>query len=87
MTIEESCQIAKLFEAEGVDYISVTGEGFGRMLSPMLYLPVDYFPYPEPDEFMKPYMKDFEGEGNAHSCCRGNKASGTCAGGMRGPPR
>lgn len=63
MTIEESCQIAKLFEAEGVDYISVTGEGFGRMLSPMLYLPVDYFPYPEPDEFMKPYMKDFEGEG------------------------
>lgn len=63
MTIEESCRIASLFEAEGVDYISVTGEGFGRMLSPMLYLPVDYFPYPEPDEFMKPYMKDFEGEG------------------------
>ena len=54
MTIKESCEIAQLFEAEGVDYISVTGEGFGRMLSPMIYHPVDYFPYPEPDEFMKP---------------------------------
>ncbi len=63
MTIEESCEIAKLFEAEGVDYISVTGEGFGKILSPMLYLPVDYFPYPEPDSFMEPYIKDFEGLG------------------------
>lgn len=63
MTIEESCEIAKLFEAEGADYLSVTGEGFGKMPSPMLYLPVDYFPYPEPDDFMKPHIKDFEGLG------------------------
>ncbi len=63
MGIEESCEIAKLFEAEGVDYISITGEGFGKIPSPMLYLPVDYFPYPEPDDFMKPSVKDFEGLG------------------------
>ena len=63
MTIEESREIAKLFAAEGADYLSVTGEGFGKIASPMLYLPVDYFPYPEPDEFMKPYIKDFEGQG------------------------
>lgn len=63
MTIEESCEIAKLLAAEGADYLSVTGEGFGKIASPMLYLPVDYFPYPEPDEFMKPYIKDFEGQG------------------------
>lgn len=63
MTIDESCEIAKLFEAEGADYLSVTGEGFGKIASPMLYLPVDYFPYPEPDSFMKPYIKDFEGQG------------------------
>lgn len=59
MTVEESCQIAKMFESQGADYLSITGEGFGRIDSPMLYLPVDYFPYPEPDEFMKPYIKDF----------------------------
>ena len=63
MTVEESCQIAKVFESQGADYLSITGEGFGRIDSPMLYLPVDYFPYPEPDEFMKPYIKDFEGQG------------------------
>lgn len=63
MTIEESCEIAKLFQAEGADYLSITGEGYGKIASPMLYLPVDYFPYPEPDDFMKPYIKDFEGQG------------------------
>lgn len=63
LTIEESVQIAKLLEAEGADYLSVTGEGYGLMPSPMLYLPADYYPYPEPDAFMKPYMKDFNGLG------------------------
>ncbi len=62
-TISEACEIAKLLAAEGADYLSVTGEGYGKILSPMLYLPVDYFPYPEPDDFMKPYLKDFEGQG------------------------
>ena len=63
MTIKESCEIAKIFESEGADYLSVTGEGYGKIESPMLYLPVDYFPYPEPDNFMKPYIKDFEYQG------------------------
>lgn len=63
LTIPEAQEIAKLFEAEGVDYMSITGEGFGKIPSPMLYLPADYFPYPEPDPFMKPYIKDFEGDG------------------------
>lgn len=63
MTITEACEIAQLFEKEGVDYISVTGEGYGKVESPMLYLPVDYFPYPEPDDFMMPYIDDFEAQG------------------------
>ena len=63
LTIEESSNIAKLLEEEGADYLSITGEGFGKIDSPMLYLPVDYFPYPEPDDFMKPYIKDFENQG------------------------
>ncbi len=63
LTIPEAQEIAKLFEKEGVDYMSITGEGFGKIPSPMLYLPADYFPYPEPDPFMEPYIKDFEGDG------------------------
>ena len=63
MTIEESVEIAKLLEAEGADYLSVTGEGYGRIPSPALYLPADYYPYPEPDGFMEPYIKDFDGLG------------------------
>lgn len=63
LTIEESCRIAKLLETESPDYFSITGEGFGKIKSPMLYLPVDYFPYPEPDEFMKPFIHDFETQG------------------------
>ena len=63
MTIPEACEIARLFEKEGADYISVTGEGYGKIESPMLYLPVDYFPYPEPDDFMRPYINDFEAQG------------------------
>lgn len=59
LTTDEAVEIASYFEKEGVDYISVTGEGYGLMPSPMLYLPADYYPYPEPDSFMLPYMKDF----------------------------
>lgn len=60
MTIEEAVAVAKRFEAAGVRYISVSGYGFGPL--PFRYLP-DYWPYPEPEEHMKPYLKDFEGEG------------------------
>lgn len=63
LTLDESTQVACLLANEGVDYLSVTGEGYGKIDSPMLYLPVDYFPYPEPDSFMKPYIKDFDNLG------------------------
>lgn len=59
-TIEEAVQVAKILENEGVNYISVSGYGFGRL--PFRYLP-DYWPYPEPEEHMKPYLKDFQNLG------------------------
>lgn len=60
MTIEESKQIAQIFEAAGACYISVSGYGYGPL--PMTYVP-DYFPYPEPEEYMKPYMDRYKGVG------------------------
>ena len=59
-TIEEAVQAARIFEQAGVNYISVSGYGFGPM--PFRYLP-DYWPYPEPEDHMKPYMEDFRGLG------------------------
>lgn len=56
LTIAETVAIAKIFEGAGVRYISVSGYGFGPL--PFRYLP-DYWPYPEPEEHMKPYLKDF----------------------------
>lgn len=60
MTIEEAKQAAKIFENAGVNYISVSGYGFGKL--PFRYLP-DYWVYPEPEEHMKPYVKDYKGLG------------------------
>ena len=60
MTLEESKEIAKILEKKGVCYISVSGYGFGPL--PMTYLP-DYFPYPEPEDYMKPYMDRYKGDG------------------------
>lgn len=60
LTIAETVAIAKIFEGAGVRYISVSGYGFGPL--PFRYLP-DYWPYPEPEEHMKPYLKDFMGDG------------------------
>jgi 2,4-dienoyl-CoA reductase (NADPH2) len=56
LTIQEGAEAAKLLEAAGADYISVTGYGYGP--TPMQYV-ADYWPYPEPDDFMKPYAKRF----------------------------
>lgn len=55
-TIEEAVAAARIFENEGVNYISVSGYGFGPL--PFRYLP-DYWPYPEPEEHMKKYLGDF----------------------------
>lgn len=60
MTVAESVEIAKALEKTGVCYISVSGYGFGPL--PMTYVP-DYFPYPEPEEHMKPYMERYQGDG------------------------
>ena len=57
MTPEEGAEAAKLLEGAGADYISVTGYGYGRPA--MQYVP-DYWAYPEPDEFMKPYLRSFK---------------------------
>ena len=60
LTIAETVPIAKIFEGAGVRCIGVSGYGFGPL--PFRYLP-DYWPYPEPEEHMKPYLKDFMGDG------------------------
>lgn len=60
MTLEESIQIARVLEQAGACYISVSGYGFGPI--PMTYVP-DYFPYPEPDEFMRPLMARYRQDG------------------------
>jgi 2,4-dienoyl-CoA reductase (NADPH2) len=57
LTPEEGAEAAKLLEGAGADYISVTGYGYGRPA--MQYVP-DYWAYPEPDEFMKPYLRSFK---------------------------
>ena len=57
MTPEEGARAAVLLEAAGADYISVTGYGYGT--EPMQYV-ADYWPYPEPDDFMRPYVKRFK---------------------------
>lgn len=60
MTVPESTEIAQILEKAGACYISVSGYGFGPL--PMTYVP-DYFPYPEPEEHMKPYMDRYRGDG------------------------
>jgi 2,4-dienoyl-CoA reductase (NADPH2) len=60
LTPEESSAIAKILEEAGADYISVTGYGYGPL--PFRYCP-DYWPYPEPEEYMKSYMQAFRKQG------------------------
>jgi 2,4-dienoyl-CoA reductase (NADPH2) len=57
ITPAEAAEAGVLLEAAGADYISVTGYGYGKI--PMQYV-ADYWPYPEPDDFMKPYIKRFK---------------------------
>ena len=44
----------------GAQYISIAGYGYGP--TPFRYCP-DYFPYPEPDPFMEPFMDEYRGKG------------------------
>lgn len=56
VTPDIAAQTARYLEAAGVNYISVNGYGYGPL--PFKYCP-DYFPYPEPEEHMKPFMEDY----------------------------
>lgn len=60
ITIEEAMENAKAFEKAGAQFINVAGYGYGE--APFRYCP-DYFPYPEPDGFMLPYMEAYKGKG------------------------
>ncbi len=60
IVIEEAMENAKAFEAAGAQFINVAGYGYGE--APFRYCP-DYFPYPEPDDFMIPYMDAYRGKG------------------------
>lgn len=57
MTIAEGVEAAQWIEKSGVNYINVTGYGYGAI--PMQYVP-DYWAYPEPDKDMKPYTAHFK---------------------------
>lgn len=59
-TMEESAQFAKLYEAAGADYISVTGYGYGDV--PFQYA-ADYWMYPKADADMQQYLPRLEGDG------------------------
>ncbi len=56
MTIDEGVEAAKWFEKAGVDYLSVTGYGYGKL--PFQFV-ADYWAYPEVDDYMKPYEGRF----------------------------
>ncbi|MFC1992596.1 FAD-dependent oxidoreductase [Chloroflexota bacterium] len=60
ITSEESVAIAKLLEEAGADYISVSGFGYGER--PWKYIP-DHCLYPEPMDYMKPFIKRFKKPG------------------------
>ncbi len=56
MTIEEGVEAARLFDREDINYISVTGYGYGAV--PMQYV-ADYWAYPEADADMRAYVGNF----------------------------
>lgn len=60
ITPELAVENARALESYGYQFISVSGYGYGPLA--FRYCP-DYFPYPDPEPFMEPYMKDFEGLG------------------------
>lgn len=60
ITIEEAMENAVAFESAGAAFINVAGYGYGE--APFRYCP-DYFPYPEPDDFMLEHMNDYRTKG------------------------
>lgn len=60
LTIEESVENARAFEAMGAQFINVAGYGYGE--APFRYCP-DYFPYPEVEPEMAQYLGQYRGKG------------------------
>ncbi|AOV97590.1 NADH:flavin oxidoreductase [Edwardsiella hoshinae] len=60
ITITEAMENAVALEQAGAQFINVAGYGYGN--APFRYCP-DYFPYPEPDDFMLPYMASWHDKG------------------------
>lgn len=60
ITAEQAAENARAFVEAGAQYISIAGYGYGP--TPFRYCP-DYFPYPEPDPFMEPFMDEYRGVG------------------------
>lgn len=60
LTIEESVENARAFEAMGAQFINVAGYGYGE--APFRYCP-DYFPYPEVEPEMAQYLAQYRGKG------------------------
>lgn len=60
LTPDVAARIAAKLAETGIDYLSVNGYGYGP--NPFKYCP-DYFPYPEPEDFMKPFMDEYAGDG------------------------
>ena len=56
MTLAEGVEAATLFDKENINYISVTGYGFGAV--PMQYV-ADYWAYPEADADMRIHVDKF----------------------------
>lgn len=56
ITPDIAVENARALEAAGYQYISVSGYGYGPL--PFRYVP-DYFPYPDPEPHMAPYMGDY----------------------------
>lgn len=60
ITPEDAAENAKAFVEAGAQYISVAGYGYGP--TPFRYCP-DYFAYPDPYEFMEPFMDEYRDKG------------------------
>ncbi len=72
ITPEIAVENARALEAAGAQYISVSMYGYGPLS--FRYCP-DYFPYPDPEPHMIPYMDRYRGMGLIHEPAKRIKAA------------
>ncbi len=72
ITEEIAVENARALEAAGAQYISVSMYGYGPLS--FRYCP-DYFPYPDPEPHMVPYMDRYQGMGLIHEPAKKIKAA------------